>query len=196
MSKTIFLHAARVPNPDALKFELENIFITDKVLRYRNKAEASNCPLAEKLFGFTYVTEVLITRNFITINKNPNIVGNWDEVMNDLRIMVRRHFELDEPVFLSEPIEDPMDTPEGIESQIHVALEQKIRPAAQGDGGDIQFLAYDDGVVAVRMRGACHGCPYAPQTIKKGIEPFLKSIFPEVVSVTSPDVDWANTQQE
>jgi len=60
---------------------------------------------------------------------------------------------------------------------------EKIRPLLQGDGGDVEFVDYKDGVVRVRMQGACAGCPMSQMTIKNGIERLLKQEIPEVKSV-------------
>jgi Fe-S cluster biogenesis protein NfuA len=60
----------------------------------------------------------------------------------------------------------------------------QIRPAIQGDGGDLEFVDVDDnGVVQVRLRGACVGCPSAAMTLKFGVERTLKSHVPEVTEV-------------
>ena len=59
-----------------------------------------------------------------------------------------------------------------------------IRPAIQGDGGDIELVDVDDqGVVQVRLHGACVGCPGAQMTLKMGVERNLKEKVPEVTKV-------------
>lgn len=62
-----------------------------------------------------------------------------------------------------------------------------IRPAIRTDGGDIQFLGFDEtsGVVRIRMVGACHACPMSMLTLKAGIEQRLRMQVPEVRSVES-----------
>ncbi len=60
---------------------------------------------------------------------------------------------------------------------------QTIRPALQADGGDVELVDVVDGVVKVRLRGACGGCPMAAITLKNGIEARLKQEIPEVKSV-------------
>ena len=61
-----------------------------------------------------------------------------------------------------------------------------IRPMLQADGGDIELVDVDaDGVVKVRLQGACAGCPGAAMTLKMGIEAHLKEKIPEVKSVES-----------
>ena len=59
----------------------------------------------------------------------------------------------------------------------------KIRPALQRDGGDVELVSVEDGVVKVRLQGACKGCPMSQMTLKNGIEKFLQKEIPEVVRV-------------
>ena len=61
-----------------------------------------------------------------------------------------------------------------------------IRPSLQADGGDIEFVSFNDaGVVEVRLTGACFGCPMSQITLKQGVEKYLKDTLPEVKSVES-----------
>ncbi|HEX3012570.1 MAG TPA: NifU family protein [Syntrophomonadaceae bacterium] len=61
-----------------------------------------------------------------------------------------------------------------------------IRPALQADGGDVELVDVDDnGVVKVRLKGACGGCPMATMTLKNGIEKVLKESIPEVKEVVA-----------
>jgi len=63
---------------------------------------------------------------------------------------------------------------------------KKVRPSLQADGGDVQFVDVDDdGVVKVKLMGACGGCPMSQMTLKNGIEKILKENVPEVSSVES-----------
>ena len=69
--------------------------------------------------------------------------------------------------------------------KVEAALE-KVRPALQKDGGDVNLVDItDDGVVKVELTGACKGCPMSQMTLKNGIEKFVKSEVPEVKSVES-----------
>jgi len=69
-----------------------------------------------------------------------------------------------------------------MKEQIEEAL-KNIRPALQADGGDIELVDVQDGVVKVRLRGACGTCPSALMTLKYGVEERLKEEIPEVKSV-------------
>ncbi|MCR4410233.1 MAG: NifU family protein [Candidatus Saccharicenans sp.] len=61
----------------------------------------------------------------------------------------------------------------------------RIRPALQADGGDVELVDVVDGVVSVRLKGACGGCPMSQMTLKMGIERLLKKEIPEIKSVIS-----------
>lgn len=71
-----------------------------------------------------------------------------------------------------------------MENQI-IALLQKVRPALQADGGDVEFVSFDEktGVVKVKLQGACGGCPMATMTLKNGIERYLKEALPQITAV-------------
>ncbi len=62
---------------------------------------------------------------------------------------------------------------------------QKIRPALQADGGDIELIDIQDGMVKVKLTGACGGCPMSQMTLKQGVERVLKQEVPEVKGVES-----------
>ena len=62
---------------------------------------------------------------------------------------------------------------------------QKIRPVLQADGGDIELIDIQDGVVKVKLTGACGGCPMSQMTLKQGVERALKQEVPEVKRVES-----------
>jgi len=64
---------------------------------------------------------------------------------------------------------------------------EKIRPALQRDGGDAELVGVEEGVVKVRLQGACKGCPMSQMTLKNGIEKFLQKEIPEVVRVEGVD---------
>jgi Fe-S cluster biogenesis protein NfuA len=69
------------------------------------------------------------------------------------------------------------------------AVEQalaKVRPMLQADGGDVELVEVsEDGIVKVRLQGACKGCPMSQMTLKMGIERYLKKEVPEVKAVES-----------
>ena len=71
---------------------------------------------------------------------------------------------------------------DNLEEQIKEALEQ-VRPQLQADGGDLEYVGFDNGIVKVRLKGACSGCPMSTMTLQWGVENFLKKRIPEVTKV-------------
>ncbi len=69
-----------------------------------------------------------------------------------------------------------------MEAKVREAIE-KIRPVLQRDGGDIEFVSVEEGVVKVRLRGACSGCPMSQMTLKNVVEQTIKNEIPEIKSV-------------
>ena len=71
-----------------------------------------------------------------------------------------------------------------MKEKVEMAL-NRIRPALQADGGDVELVGIEGGIVKVRLTGACGGCPMSQMTLKMGIERHLKKEVPEVKSVVA-----------
>ncbi len=71
-----------------------------------------------------------------------------------------------------------------MKEKVEAALEE-IRPNLQADGGDVELVGVDDGIVSVKLTGACAGCPMSTMTLKNGIERILRDRIPEVKEVVS-----------
>ena len=71
-----------------------------------------------------------------------------------------------------------------MKEKIQMAID-RVRPALQADGGDVELVEVKDGVVSVRLTGACGGCPMASMTLKDGIERAIKEEVPEVKEVVA-----------
>lgn len=69
-----------------------------------------------------------------------------------------------------------------IEERVQNALEE-IKPKIQADGGDIELVAVENGIVKVRLKGACAGCPMSAMTLQMGVETHIKKQVPEIVKV-------------
>jgi len=72
-----------------------------------------------------------------------------------------------------------------MKEQVQKAID-KVRPGLQADGGDVELVDVSpDGVVKVRLTGACHGCPMSQMTLKMGIEKIIKQQVPSIKEVVS-----------
>ena len=65
------------------------------------------------------------------------------------------------------------------------AILAQVRPALQSDGGDVELVDVNEGVVSLKLKGACAGCPMATMTLRHGIERILKEQIPEVKEVVA-----------
>lgn len=186
MKREVMLRMEGVPNPNAMRFVLENGVLVDKPYEFLSLGEAKVSPLARKLLMLRYVDRVLLNRNYLTVVKKINQSPAWDKILYDLRTIISSHLEQNEPIlFLGASTIEHVRSDDVIVKLITDLLDQKIRPAAQEDGGDILFESYQNGILNLSMHGACHQCPYAIQTMKDGVEKVLTSLIPEVKQVTA-----------
>jgi Fe-S cluster biogenesis protein NfuA len=79
---------------------------------------------------------------------------------------------------------NPTKGEQPMKEKVQAAID-KIRPMLQADGGDVELVSVEDGIVKVRLQGACAGCPMSQMTLKNGIERVLKEQIPGVTSVES-----------
>lgn len=71
---------------------------------------------------------------------------------------------------------------ETVKDKVEEALKE-LRPQLQADGGDIELVEVENGIVKVKMKGACAGCPMSTMTLQWGVENFLKKKIPGIVKV-------------
>lgn len=182
----IEVYAEGTPNPNVQKF-VTNKLLTSQNIEVLNRNDAKDVPLALELFEFPFVKEVFISSNYISIMKNENV--DWFEVNTEIRDFIKEYLQSDRRV-VSENYQNKVvstniskeyqQTNDDISKQIIAILEEHIKPAVSGDGGNIQFLSYikDTKEVNVILQGACNGCPSSTMTLKNGIEATLKHFLP------------------
>lgn len=171
------------PNPESMKFVItETIASSSK--NYTAAAETDDCPLASKLFGFPWTSEVFVGPNFITVTKQDWV--DWETLAAPLSDLIKEHIVTGQPVMIdkSEAEVDNSNDSE-IVKQIKLVLNREIRPAVAMDGGDIVFHKYEDHILHLYMQGACSGCPSSMITLKQGIEVRLQELFPEIKEVVA-----------
>lgn len=182
--RKVNMHIEGVPNPNAMKFVLENGVLTENEFEFQKFSETGSSPLARKIMMLRYVERVLIFRNYITVLKNPTSELEWEEVLAEVREMIVSHLQQNEPIiYIGAKEVKHSDSDDVLVELIKELLNEHIRPAAHEDGGDLMFDSFEKGVVTLRMIGACHGCVYASQTVKEGVEPLLTGNIPEVKEV-------------
>ncbi len=171
------------PNPQAMKFLLGQSF-GDETLHIDDSLQADRSPLAKKLFGFPWMSSVMIGPDFVTITKQDWV--SWEVLAEPLSELINEHIESGEPLMVqgASAVAGSENDSE-IVKKIKMVLDSEIRPAVAMDGGDITFDRFEDGKLHLHMRGSCAGCPSASMTLKQGIETRMQELFPEVKEVVS-----------
>jgi Fe-S cluster biogenesis protein NfuA len=168
------------PNPRSVKFLTDHSLLPAGSADFRDPESARRSPLALRLFDLDGVEGVFISQNFVTVTAQTD--GEWARLSPEIVREMRVFLESGESVLDGEL--DAHGSGEGdVERRIKDILDQQIRPAVAMDGGDIIFVDFSDGIVHLRMSGACGGCPSSTATLKAGIEARLRHFIPEVESV-------------
>ena len=181
----MFIETEGTPNPATLKFLPGRYVMESGTADFAAAASAARSPLAAALFELEGVARVFLGNDFITVTKTDEI--DWPALKPQILATIMEHFVAGRPTIegdadvLDEEDVDPAD--QEIVDQIKELLDTRVRPAVAGDGGDIVFRGYRDGVVRLHMQGACSGCPSSRATLKHGIENMLRHYVPEVVAV-------------
>jgi Fe-S cluster biogenesis protein NfuA len=172
----ISIYTESTPNPAVLKF-VSNKLIVENNLEFNNIDEAQNMEFAKKLFEFSYVKNIFLSKNFVSITKYE--IKNWDEIVNELRSFIKNYLEnnkIHETLVKKEKVDVKLDD---TSEKIISILDEYIKPAVSSDGGNILFDSYDSEkkLVKVILQGACSGCPSSTITLKNGIENMLKEML-------------------
>lgn len=189
----MFIETETTPNPASLKFLPGQSVMGQGTREFATPEAAEASPLAQAIFDTGEVTNVFFGKDFVSVTAAPG--GDWTALKPLVLSILLDHFVSEAPLFnpgtaagISVPADEDMLVEErkedaDIVAQINELLETRIRPAVAGDGGDIQYRGYRDGVVYLQMQGACSGCPSSTATLKHGIEGLLKHYVPEVTEV-------------
>lgn len=194
MSKSpVMLYTEETPNPEALKY-VTNRMLYRGIADFREKDLAAEwSPMANSLMELPYVKSVYFNNNYVTITKEFNY--EWAEVMNRLKEFVKTYIENGGVIvqegfaefnekLMAEQNASQFSGEEGeVARKIKELIDMYVKPAVEGDGGNIEFKAYEKGKVYVIMQGSCSGCPSSTVTLKSGIEGMLKRMVPEVQEV-------------
>lgn len=177
----MYIQTETTPNPATLKFLPGRAVMGDGTANFPDTASARRSPLATRLFGLPGVTGVFFGSDFITVAKADDV--DWLALKSQVLGAIMQHFTTGEPIVLDAPKAAVEEETDEVVAQIKELIETRVRPAVAGDGGDIIFDHYADGVVYLHMQGSCSGCPSSTATLKAGIENMLRHYIPEVVEV-------------
>jgi Fe-S cluster biogenesis protein NfuA len=186
----ILIYTEQTPNQEVLKFVTNRKF-HDGAADFSDKALAQEwSPFAMAMYELPYIKSIYINNNFVSIEKEFNY--SWTEIMLKVKEFVKAYLAEGNTIVkdgYSEMIEaerakrraDGNDD-EIIERIIEI-MDQHIKPGIEMDGGNIEFISFEDGVLTVSLLGACRTCSSASVTLTAGVERIIKSMVPEVSEV-------------
>ncbi len=181
----MFIQTEASPDPAKLKFLPGREVLTRGTLDLRDKTQAANSPLAERLFAIPEIAGVFLGKDSVVVTKAS---GDWQHLKPAILGAIMEHFMSGAPTMQAQAEAGgadeffDADDAETVDT-IKDLIETRVRPAVANDGGDITFRGFKDGIVYVNMKGACSGCPSSTATLRHGIQNLLRHFVPEVTEV-------------
>jgi Fe-S cluster biogenesis protein NfuA len=183
----MFIQTEATPNPATLKFIPGKPVLPGGTRDYRSLDDASESPLAARLFGIKGVSGVFLGHDFVTVSRKDM---EWQQLKPAVLGAIMDHYLGGAPVLAGEAAVQVQAADEFFDEAhtetvktIKDLLDQRVRPAVAQDGGDITFKGFKDGIVYLNMKGSCAGCPSSTATLKHGIENLLRHFLPDVAEV-------------
>lgn len=183
----MFIQTEETPNPNALKFLTNSQIITENQnITYTKNGNLSNAPkFIQDIFAIQAVKTITVFPEFLTVAIEDET--KWQTIRPEIiHILIEYGSNGTLKIEANPSEEKPKQTNfEGIEKEIFELIEERVRPAVEMDGGDIEFVKFEaeTGIVYVRMKGSCSGCPSSSATLKSGIKRMLEYYVPEVTDV-------------
>ncbi|HEY3892885.1 MAG TPA: NifU family protein [Bradyrhizobium sp.] len=186
----MFIQTEATPNPATLKFIPGRTVLDSGTMEFSSREAATRSPLAEKLFGVPGITAVFYGSDFVTVTKDDS---DWQHLKPAILGAIMEHYMSGAPLLADGSVASDDDADQDDEffddedaetvATIKDLIETRVRPAVAGDGGDITFRGFKDGIVYLNMKGSCSGCPSSTATLQHGIQNLLKHFVPDVVEV-------------
>lgn len=183
----MFIQTEATPNPNTLKFLPGRAISPGAPREFESAEDADVSPLAADLFLIDGVSGVFFGEDFVAITKTD--AYEWDHIKPFLLGAIMDGLQSGRPILDEAAAGGGHAEYDGANAdvvrEIIELIDTRVRPAVANDGGDILFHSYlaDSGVVRLKMRGACSGCPSSTMTLKAGIENLLRHYIPEIRAV-------------
>ncbi|MDH7603662.1 MAG: NifU family protein [Melioribacter sp.] len=170
------------PNPQALKFILNEKLLNKEARNFKNKEEAQNDPLAKGIFEIPGVVSVFYMDKFITIEKDPSV--QWGQIQRPFVDFIKK---FDKSLIPPEKESFQISTEEQTEllKRINEVIDTRVRPALAGDGGGLEIRGLEGFTLKIRYQGACGSCPSSIRGTLLAIENLLKREVNPAIEVVS-----------
>ena len=198
LCRSIFIQTESTPNVNAIKFVTGKKFflsseqndLKGKTFEFSQaKASPIKSPLASLVLEVSGVETVLIADEFVTVCKDSS--SDWRHIKPQIYAILT-DWSAQEKAAINLHSEGQgekthqikfNDADKEVVQVISELIDTRIRPSIQQDGGDLEFVGYESGVVKLKLQGSCRSCSSSVVTLKLGVESMLKHYVPQVVSV-------------
>jgi NFU1 iron-sulfur cluster scaffold homolog, mitochondrial len=186
----VTIYAESTPNPLVMKF-VANKPLVNGTFEFKTLEDSIHAPLAQELFQFSFVKEVFISANYVSIMKVEAV--DWNDISMSIREFIRNYIENRKPILTDGALQNKNSSSSNesatqgnhnsvrsdIDKEIIAILDEYVKPAVASDGGHIAFDSFDEKTKTVRviLQGACSGCPSSTLTLKNGIESMLREML-------------------
>ena len=179
----MFVQTENTPNPNSLKFFPGKKVSETGPVEILDIKETNN-ELVKNILSIKGVRGLFLYEDFLSVNKSGDI--DWSDLKHIVISYINDFYSNGNECVINKDSDRGSDLNlSEIEKKIVNILETKIRHAVSRDGGDITLSSYKDGVVTVKLKGSCSGCPSSTITLKRGVENLLTHYIPEVKEVIS-----------
>ncbi|XP_030835102.1 NFU1 iron-sulfur cluster scaffold homolog, mitochondrial isoform X1 [Strongylocentrotus purpuratus] len=185
-ARTMFIQTQDTPNPNSLKFLPGVEVLGTGTKDFPSAMNAHGSPLARQLFRIEGVQGVFFGPDFITVTKMDDDNIDWRVLKPEIYATVMDFFATGVPILTDETAPTDTEIQEDDDETVMMIkelLDTRIRPTVQEDGGDIVYMGFEEGVVKLKLQGACTSCPSSIVTLKHGVQNMLQFYVPEVLSV-------------
>jgi NFU1 iron-sulfur cluster scaffold homolog, mitochondrial len=170
------------PNPNALKFIVNQIVKKTGKSNYKNPMQAENNELAKILFTIRGVDQLHFFQNVITITKFN--YEEWEDLEEKIIDLIKEKIPSHDNQYIDvDPESERRKNLSPELEEIESILDNTIRPGLQGDGGDIQCISYKENILVIKYQGACGTCPSSTTGTLDAIRNILRNEYSEDIEV-------------
>jgi Fe-S cluster biogenesis protein NfuA len=173
-SADLMIRTLPTPNPNALKFVMNQAFKSEGKATFTDINACEHLPLVRDLFHIEGVTQIHLFQNTLTVTHDGTLSD--DQLAETVEVVIRSRFAVHDPGFgEGELVKARTSHTDPTLIEIEAILDRTIRPGLQADGGDIEVLELKDNQLSIVYQGACGGCPSSMMGTLDAIQGIIRS---------------------
>jgi Fe-S cluster biogenesis protein NfuA len=169
------------PNPNAFKFITSEFVVEGDRVGFANLEECADIPLAKALLSLDGVTQVHFFENVTTVTQDGS--QDWGELSESVEVALQQWLPSHDAKAVAKMTVRDISHFTDEMHKVDEILSREIRPALQGDGGDLELVALKDGILSIRYQGACGSCPSSMAGTLSAIVSILRAEYNQDIEV-------------